>query len=63
MSTMDANKRAVNIDIKIKSVTVKNVKDRMEVIAIWHRGNKHIDTQKAGKISSNKTNTRFGDQF
>ena len=55
--------RTVSVDVKIKSVTVNKVDEKMEVIAIWKRGERSIDTQRKGKLGPGKINTRFGDQF
>jgi hypothetical protein len=62
MSTAE-NIRLVNVDLKIKSVTLNKLKERIEVIALWQRNGKTTDTIKVGKLGPTKPNTRFGEAF
>jgi hypothetical protein len=36
--------RTVSVNLKIKGVTVNAVDEKMEVVAIWKRGERSIDT-------------------
>ena len=55
--------KGVSVDVKIKGCTMNNADEKMEVVAIWKRGDRSIDTNRKGKLGPGKVSCRFGDQF
>jgi hypothetical protein len=42
---------------------MKNLDKKMEVIAIWKRGERKIETNRKGKLGPEKISCRFGERF
>ena len=48
------DKRDCRVHFKIKGCQVKNVDEKMEVIAFWERNGKTQESKRAGRLAPNK---------